>query len=468
MIFLNTTAQKQAQIIPKPASYEIDETKKIIVWHYTIPHVSSSENSKKIKVTFKNSIDWKTSIDSLSYEKKYKIKYQDKGYTLYITSLPLIKISVTDSIKDEPKIASTFYYANQDTIFKATAGIEWRGNISLKFPKKTYDLEFWSDSETKKSRDVRFDPLRKDDDWILDGLYNEPLRLRSYISNKLWLELRKSTKENTKQQAGIDLLFTEVFLNGSYIGLYCLTEQVDRKLLNLKEYADGKVHGELFKAGSYQGAPSFVKAPEYKNLFPHWAGYEMVYPVIDYKSYWNNVYDLTTFVISSEKEEFKASIWSRMDKQNVMDYFIFVNLIRATDNLGKNFYLARRDSSSLYYFVPWDLDGVLGTIQDGKRIPTTDDILSNGLFDRLLKDNPQEFKKDLKNRWKYLRESIFKTSHLENRIASLHQKLKNENIYERELATWPSDKSLEDHYEYMDNWLKKRLIYLDSYFSSLE
>ena len=57
-------------------------------------------------------------------------------------------------------------------------GIRQRGNLSLRFPKKSYDIEFWNDTISKEKKDLKFEGLRDDDDLILDALYNEPLKVR--------------------------------------------------------------------------------------------------------------------------------------------------------------------------------------------------------------------------------------------------------------------------------------------------
>ncbi|WP_366841162.1 CotH kinase family protein [Lacinutrix sp.] len=52
----------------------------------------------------------------------------------------------------------------------------------FRLSKKSFDLEFWADLVSKEKKDIKFKGMRSDDDWILDAMYNEPLRLRSYYS----------------------------------------------------------------------------------------------------------------------------------------------------------------------------------------------------------------------------------------------------------------------------------------------
>jgi spore coat protein H len=90
------------------------------------------------------------------------------------------------------------------------------------------------------------------------------------------------------------------------------------------------------------------------------------------------------FVYKAQPDEFKSDIGKRMDLPSLMDYFIFLNVIRATDNSGKNTYLARYKETDPYFIIPWDLDGTYGYLWDGSKTNRYIDIMSNGLFTRLL------------------------------------------------------------------------------------
>ncbi len=462
-------AQEGTIVSVKKGSFGVDKTHKIIIWNFKASDSIKSTYKKFTKVIFENFGEKTILTDSLSYSNSFAIDYNAERYKLYISKLPLIAVETTHTIQDTPKKVAQFKYANNKVSIDTIVGIEHRGNLSLTFPKKSYDIEFWNDSLQKKTFRVKLPKLGTNDDWILDGLYNEPLRLRSYIGLKLWLSIHTPhyiTKE-PKAKSGADIRFVELFLNSKYQGVYLLSQQVDRDLLKLKKVENNSVKGELFKATSYEGAPAFKNAPAFNNLFPHWGGYQIKYPVINYKGYWENLHYFTDFVIHSSSSDFKTSIEKHFDIPNAIDYFLLVNLLRATDNLGKNFFVAKYDQNMPYFKIPWDLDGVLGTIQDGKRIPTTDDILSNGLFDRLLAENPSEYKNKLKYRWLELRKNQFSNDSLFNAVDETYKRLKKNKIYERESLIWPSQKPYDDHLEYMKNWLTQRLFYLDSYFKSL-
>ncbi|GMN04645.1 hypothetical protein MTsPCn5_00330 [Croceitalea sp. MTPC5] len=457
------------EITADAGSFGIDDKNKIIVWHHNASDSKATLPKRIKKIRFGTSYKILDKIKSFSYSRSYTIKRRRDTFALYITRLPLIIIDVDTALNKDSKVLGTIDYYSSNKSVQSAVGIEFRGNLSLTYPKKTFDLEFWTDSIAKNPRDIQFMTMRNDDDWILDGLYNEPLRIRSYIASELWNAIHKPHYRALAPEAksGFTQEYVEVFKNKRYLGLFTLSESVDRKQLDLVKNEDNLIKGELFKAESYEGAPAFEKAPEYNNLFPHWGGFRMEFPVIDYKSHWEDIADLVNMVVNASDAEFTANIGKRLNMTNVIDYFIFVNVLRATDNLGKNYYLARYDVAEPYFFVPWDLDGVMGIIQDGKRIATTDDILSNGLFDRLLRLNPNGYRNNLRLRWQTLRKKELGDATLFGQIEHLFSKLKEDKIYEREHGIWPNQRKLDEDYQYLESWVTKRLLFLDGYFNDL-
>ena len=460
-------------IIAKKGSYGIDEKNKIIVWHQK--HLDSiiSANNKITSIKFNDTFKVTNSSNPLSYTKGIEVN-NGENYVLYISTLPLINVSLNSAaLTHSVKIAGSFTYFNNNEFIESTMGVRQRGNLSLAFPKQSLDLEFWTDSISKKQKDLKFKGMRSDDDWILDGMYNEPLRLRSYLATNLWTEIYKPyyADKEPNAKSGFEVKFVEVFKNNAYYGVYQLSESVDRKQLKLKKAVENNIHGELYKANSYNGGPDFSKSPEkYNNLFPHWNGWKTEYPFINYKSDFGNLSNFTSLVINSKDETFSEKIEKEVVIANVIDYYLFINTMRATDNLGKNYYLGKYDANEPYFFIPWDLDGVLGVIQDGKQEHVTNSVLGNGLFNRLLEVNPNGYKEKVKARWITLRATAFSNEALLAKIDKIYTKFTNEKIYEREQLIWKNklnDTSNKEHYNYLKLFLEERLSFLDAHFKAL-
>ncbi len=402
--------------------------------------------------------------ESLEHTGWYIVNNGSVDYNLFFTQLPLIKIQSPGNIPDEPKVAAQFYYADADQILIATIGIERRGGISQSYPKKTYDIEFWEDAETEVSIDVQFGNMRIDDDWILDAMYNEPLRIRSKNAQQLWLDIHQPyyLQEKPNAKSGADVQYVELFLNGRYNGIYMLSEQIDRKLLKV-EHFDGNINGEIYKGVDHGDANNFWDLPDFDNQSRYWAGYEYEYPKVQDTTNWQNLYDFTDFVINSSDTEFE-DVWTKFNYDNYLDYFIFLNVLRATDNAGKNIYTARLNSQSPNFYVPWDLDGCFGTIWDGTYVNITDDILLNGFMSRVIESDVSNYAAEVSNRYFELREGVLHPDSLIGRFSEAYELLKANNIYAREALVFPNYPFDQESFDYIANWTEERIAFLDIYF----
>ncbi|MEM9545797.1 MAG: CotH kinase family protein [Bacteroidota bacterium] len=381
--------------------------------------------------------------------------------------IPTISIQTNEEIVDEPKIAGTFVYTGTDgEIISSTIGIEIRGGFSQTFPKKTYDIEFWSDASGSETIDVQFGNLREDDDWVLDAMYNEPLRINSFITHKLWLDLNQLyyQDQEPKAKSGADVMYVTVTLNGEYQGIYMLSEQVDRNLLKLKRNNGSEIRGELYKGYTWDDAVLFNDPDATpNNNSDTWSGYEYRYPdEID----WSNAFELIDFVANSSDEAFAAGIGNRFDMENIMDYFILLNVARILDNRGKNIYLCRYDANEPYFFSPWDLDGSWGLLWNGQNATVTTGAISNNLYDRLIENDVDDFVGRISQKWQDYRQTFLSDEALDNRINTAHQFLLDNAIYEAESEVWDYEYSDSD-LDYLFNWLGKRIKFLDEYFDDI-
>lgn len=404
------------------------------------------------------------SPQSLMPNASYQISTLDsqRVYTLYFTEYPIIKINCDTTIVDEPKRLAQFQYADREQILSSNIGIELRGGSSQGYPKKTYDLEFWQDSTGLLTRDVQFGNLYSDDDWILDALYNEPLRMRSFIANKLWNKIHQPHYSNRAPEAaaGADLMFVEVFLNRSYNGLYQLSEQVSRELLQLKKY-NGNIRGELYKGTEWGGATTFDLLESYRNSRRFWSGYKYKYPSDIDTTNWQHLHGFKDFVINSTDREFKSEIWSRFSKENFIDYYLFLNLIRAVDNTGKNIYVAKYDKGEPYFYVPWDLDGCFGTGWDGSNDSISYNILSNNFMDRVIELDPKNTKEDMATAWFDYRHTVLSYDSLSTAFWQQYRYFFLNKIYERESLVYPNYSFGYVNIAYTLQWIHDRLAYLD-------
>ena len=190
--WINVACFSQSVQISLPlGTFQVDTTHRLILARFdSLSHYRDVSSAHQITVHLGKETGVFDHIpDSLEYGKGFVIDYHHKKYALHFTELPVLTIDAADSIPNEPKIVAQFSYTDREQTFNAQIGVELRGGGSIFYPKKTYDIEFWDDEEGNATHDRQFDGMRLDDDWVLDALYNEPLRIRSYMAQQLWLEI---------------------------------------------------------------------------------------------------------------------------------------------------------------------------------------------------------------------------------------------------------------------------------------
>ncbi len=401
---------------------------------------------------------------SLAVGQPYLVSSGGENYQLYFTDLPLVKIDSRERIQDEPKVAADFVYTDDEQTFYGIVGIEKRGSFSQTLPKKSYDLEFWTDESGEDNTDAQFGNMREDDDWVLDGVYNEPLRVNAFVAHHLWLDLHQPyyAEDEPKAKSGATVLWCELFLNGNYQGLHYLSEQVDRSLLKLKRFnlATGEIRGELYKGEVPLPGVLLRDVPSRSNnTSDTWDGYELKYPDSDDIINWNNLYDLVSFILESPDEQFANEVSQRLRMDNIVDYFLFINLLGAADNTGNNLYTGRYDNDEPYFYTPWDLDGTFGNNFDGEEVDwPIERTLTNGLHRRLIATNVVGFNDRLCARYAQLTEDgLFAPDSLEARIRTQYQLLDKNGVYEREELAWPGSlASGPDRAAYTAEWIRDR------------
>lgn len=376
--------------------------------------------------------------------------------------------------------------------------LRYRGATAASKPKKSYAIKLKNPLDGVTPMYKSFLGLRSDNNWILDAMYIDPGRMRNRVSTDLWNDFStppyfKPTEPNLIN--GTRGNFVEVFLNDSYNGLYCMTEKVDRKQLNVKKYKVDPLtnavtqRGGMYKASSWSvgtllGNGNYgmrngvlTALPAYNNNSETWSTFEVKYP--DFGDgepiEWKAIYDAISVPSSySSDQNFVAKVADYFDMPVFIDYYLFIELLLATDNHGKNTYLSVYDQSvsSKLTITPWDLDGTWGRRWEGSSYLTQanqsfitfiqdHEIMENNLYIRLRALNVDGYNTKLVNRYRELRGTYFTHEKLMLRFKNYLDKFKASGADTRERARW-SIGSFDTEYTFLSNWVASRLSYLDT------
>lgn len=390
-----------------------------------------------------------------------------------------------------------------DSIY--TAAFKYRGATAQGYSKKSYAIKM-READGVTSRDVEFLGLRDDNNWILDAMAVDKACMRNRVSTDLWNDFatepyHKRAGFEKKARHGTRGEFAEVYLNGKYHGVYCFTEKMDRKQLKLKKLETATspdestiIHGTLYK--SSQWSYEVLMGHEIDvNYYPmtaprsydnnkrseNWASFEIKYPdweeePIDWGPLWNAI----NFVATSTDLTFSRDFDKYFDYDNVTDYYLFIELMLATDNHGKNMFFYNYDQTlddeSLRQKIgiaPWDLDGTWGRRWDGKTtVCAPDQEFDNFLWDyehgnltlfyRMKRISSLKWKDELASRYAELRATYFSEESLCSRFQEYADLFDKSNAVKREQKQWSSyHPAILDDVEYIKEWIKERLDYLD-------
>ena len=399
--------------------------------------------------------------------KPYKETIEVKGeaYTYYRSEMPLITITTDGPIVNSPAVHGIISVADADgNVIEMHAGLKIRGTSSQQYEKKSYRVELWADATGAEMADTTFLGMRSDDDWNLEAMWAQPLRLRDKVANELWMEMYTLPYADLEPDAlpGIRMEYADLFINDEYQGIYALTERMDRKQLNLRKYTT-EIRGVLYK-GNGPGAPTFESLPPYDNTSDTWDNYEWVYPNEDEATNnWNHLYSFTNFVMNASDNVFNSQYSAQFDKANAIDYYLFINALMAMDNMGRNIFMARYKKTTTYIYLPWDLDAIWGLDTDGNQTYVTSGLMSNGFYDRLTQDcNVTGFVATAKTRYAVLRNSYLTKEHIMEMVQNQYDELLENGAYDREHEAWPEYTVDAGQLNYMSNWLDDRFNYLDS------
>lgn len=368
----------------------------------------------------------------------------------------------------------TINESDKTTTLKAK--IKWRGG-STNSPnkhKRNYKIKFYED--------ISLFGLRSDNNWILDAGQADLFRLRNRIATELWNDMAHKPYyyyQEPNVLTGVRGKVIEVYLNNEYMGIYCLTEAMDRKQLKLKKYdkLTGTIHGGLWKATDW-GNSLMYDITAYDNSKETWGAFEVKYPELDdvEETDYSTLYNAISFVANSTDEEFKNHIHNYFDMPVIIDYYIFLHVLNAFDNTGKNIYWAvyDKETDKKLTLAVWDLDGTVGQKWIEKWIPNATspelEVENNlNLYVRLKKLNANNFNQKVLERYSELRKNILSTDNLINRYEYYYQLIKNCGAAEREQQKWSEDTDIdgrvlnfESEYNDIVNWITKHMEFLDN------
>ena len=374
-------------------------------------------------------------------------------------SIPVLHINTVDNVSitsKEEYVSCSVEIDGRDRYsdYSATgAGIRLRGNSTLVYyDKKPYRIKLGSRAPLLG--------MKTDKDWVLLANYRDPTNFMNAVAFDMARYMGMPYSNSNR--------FVEVYLNGDYIGMYQLTEQVEQGenrvavddengvLLHL-DWDDGPEAvpdaGDNFQSSIYQ-LPVCVKYPK----------------------------DQTETQLDAIKKDFAelealiengdcTAVDSRLDIPSLIDFLIVQEMTRNVELVTPRSMYIYKSTDGIYHFGPvWDFDG--GYAFDWASMSTGHNYFGSQTW-VMGSSNPAthpmdayaeisgffvdmfacaEFVSAYRNRWNELKFGM-----LEDCFSKLDRYVSQcDSAMERNAEAWPIDKDFRTEIESLRFWLSER------------
>ncbi len=460
--------------------------------------ITFNNSSKKYysgdEITFPNGLKANSTIRFTTHSKTTS---KTGSFSVIVSGLPIVEIETSEAIKDEPKVdciiklfdpkARTDDGDNKNLkYFESKAGIEYRGAGAMRYIKKPYNFKLYDDAGEKREAELL--NIRNDNSWILDAMFLDVAHMRNRVCFDIWNQFNKPyyVDQKPKAMSGTRGHHTEVFINGSYMGIFILSDRIDRKQYQIEQQG-----GYIYKAKGWTTACRLQGCSTPSNNSYYWnsADIEQEYPDADdgQQPNFNYLADMINFVGSSSQEDFNAKFEQHFDMNSVVDGFIFLNMIVAHDNIGRNtFWILRNvNESKKFMHGLWDLDGTLGRQWHRYTEDPNQGWVSSGfrIYERILNENPAGIHQKIYDRWQEIKDGALAPSNFNEIVENYADIQIKSGARNREVERWKSrdmnDRpnwgydnvyydDLESEITYMKDWWQKRHTKLNSLINTLQ
>ena len=419
---------------------------------------------------------WDKRNDAISEGHAFEIyQVREDAYSVYhvvFTGMPIMNLLAEKRVEELNNYGETRevnygtvqvfdQYRSSVRFQSAECAFHERGGSSGFLPKKSYKLDLIDEKLSLLG-------MRKDDDWILNSLYDDAGLIHNKISYQVWGEI--AAYNDVPNDDGTTMEFIEVFINNEYQGVYGLTERIDKKELSL-----GK-NDKLYKCRA-------DRIPEEHNYTNEMTDemrpiFVLKYPDDYGDKDWEPIKKWVNYFLKEEFSTYEEGA-ALLNMENTLDYNLYCMLSGGVDNKRKNvFFAAEYQNDGTYVFkkVPWDTNATWGniwleweesnnTLYDPDAYQSVDQWVTD--MSVLYFYDDVKVSNMLYQRWIELRQNGVITPEkicemVDEQFAYLHAS----GGYKRNYERWPNGTEYWKD-EYIYEFINKRIAFLDGYYPQL-
>ena len=391
--------------------------------------------------------------------------------------------------------ADTVAHPGQTIDYEGYVALRYRGSSSFSMSdKKPYSFrpldKPLEEGGTKKK--VNILGMGKDNDWALLAPYADKSMMRDLLA----FEVSRPWMEYTPQGR-----YCEMFLDGTYYGVYILTETVSKgkHRINLP---DPGVNGDSITGGYIMEVNRIDDEVTYTSKYHPLSSQGTVYPNqyinFQYKSPdYEDLTDEQVDYITGRIDQMEQSLWAYrpggatdyenyLDVTNFIDYQIAMELGHNVDayRLSGKFFKRRDSVDARFKMVVWDMNLAYGNSDyyNGWRTDTwmyKNNNTMNAQGDPQLipfwwykLNTSPDYTTALKKRWAQYRRSNLREEAIMATVDSLANVLTRQGAERRNSMAWPRwgeyvwpnyyvADSFQDEVSYLKQWLSDRIAWMD-------
>jgi len=403
----------------------------------------------------------------------------------------------------EAKISADMSYSNgsmeltspEGHVVKMPAKFKTRGATAKEYLMKPSLNMKLRTSDYSEEADSALLGMRSCSSWILDAMAIDRICMRNRVAFDIWNQFSHLPYEtNFGGRNGTEGRFVELYINDQYYGIYCLSDRINRKLLNLKkvkEQPDGTqlVRGVLYKSGTQdirnQNSPCF--SDDYVACVVEWHNaWELSFPEDNASpAIWEPLQDA---ILNGNSLDYVKKYFFL---ENLADYQLHVMALAITDNWGnKNHFFSIRNINKdiddpdpteserrRFVVTPWDLDTSLGGSYNGSYYNGTytewkpADIAKGGFYPFSVLQGNKEYVQLLKQRWIVARKGAFAVDSVCNRLESYRDLFLQSGAWQRMVDHFETIKykpcyvkDLAHEVELVGQWYARQFMLMDDFF----
>ena len=332
------------------------------------------------------------------------------GYT--VTEAGESRLKATVEITDN---AETNNHLTDTPALATSALINIRGRSSREFNKKSYRITLIYDDGTNNNQSVM--GMDAHHEWVLHG----PFLDKSLIRNYMWYNISGECMEYAP-----NVRFCEVVINGSYQGLYLMTESIT------KGYDGSRLTMEVEKKGStFSGYVLRVNDSypfeDTTSVIHSYGNYayvaripvEVVYPGTIHQTaeirraieLEFSAFEKALYSYDYDSEEYGYTKW--IDIPSFVDYYI-LNEFTCNIDAGRLSTYVYKDISEKYKICVWDFNNTCDNYIETRVNPYNFDTQNRLLYHMLCRD--EDFTEAIITRYKKLRQGVLSEEYLMNYI----------------------------------------------------